>query len=258
MEHTTYLSTLTEQERQALLLCGIGSDAQLGKAHADTLADELAKAAQLFPGKVEAVPYERLREICARASSGDPKEEAPALPISPLPQRREEEAPMHREYPKLVVRRGGRASRRHASTEEHNRQQTALKGNTVHCVHPFRAFFGALATLLLAVDLAACVVVPLYLLTGLETAVNLKQLAYLAIAAALPYFLIARRTRCSVCNLRLFSFLHRFPRNRRAHHLPILGYSVATALHIIFFFWFCCPACGTAQRLFHRRHTHRH
>lgn len=261
---TSYLSTLTEQERQALLLCGIVSDAQLGKANADRLADELAKAADLFPGKVETVPQARLREICAAAQAlSSPAPEAapsPDIPGLSRPRHADDTADgefMHRECPKLEIRRGGHTSHHHAPNGEHDRQYIATKGSTIHCVRPFRVFFGALATILLAVDMVACVAVPLYLLTGLETSANLNLLAYIALAAALPYFIIARRARCPVCNLRLFSFFHRFSRNRKAHHLLFLGYSVTTALHIIFRFWFCCPACGTAQRLLHRKHARR-
>lgn len=272
MEAAAYLSSLPRQEREALQLCGISRDDQLARADARQLACDLEKARELFPDKVTAVPLERLQHICAAAPCGEEGLPVPAVGASvqqPEPGAGgkvtgEGDVFQPRQCPKLEIRRGRHETARRPGphraaspeTEEGGRAATASdREHAIHCVRPFRIYFGALATLLLAVDLAACVVVPLYLLTGMQTGVNLNDLALIALAAALPYLLWGLFAHCPVCNIRLFSFLHRFPRNRNAHRLPFLGYSVATALHIVFCFWFHCPACGTAQRLWHRSHS---
>lgn len=270
MDAAAYLSSLPQQEREALQLCGISRDAQLAGADARQLACDLEKAKELFPDKVADIPLARLQQLCAAVSSGGTAQpgqdgEMPAQLSAPEVNEEGAEAEpvfQPRQCPKLEIRRGGQTSPHRSVPPEMQgcKGDDALsplspKEHAIHCVRPFRIYFSALATLLLAADLAACVVVPLYLLTGMQTGVNLNDLALIALAAALPYLLWGRFAHCPVCNIRLFSFLHRFPRNRNAHHLPFVGYAIATALHIVFCFWFHCPACGTAQRLWHRRHS---
>jgi hypothetical protein len=38
-------------------------------------------------------------------------------------------------------------------------------------------------------------------------------------------------------------------KNRKAHHLPLLGHIGAVALHVMTFKWFNCTFCGTAIRI---------
>jgi hypothetical protein len=38
-------------------------------------------------------------------------------------------------------------------------------------------------------------------------------------------------------------------KNRKAHHIPVLGYVFAVAVHIVLFRWFRCTYCGTPVRL---------
>ena len=75
----------------------------------------------------------------------------------------------------------------------------------------------------------------------------------LFLSGVLPYILIVRKTKCSVCNMPVLSMAS-YPRNKFAHRFPLLGYTIPTALHIIFFWWYRCPACGTPQKLLKRKH----
>jgi hypothetical protein len=38
-------------------------------------------------------------------------------------------------------------------------------------------------------------------------------------------------------------------KNRKAHHLPLLGHIGAVALHVMVFKWFNCTFCGTSIRI---------
>jgi hypothetical protein len=54
--------------------------------------------------------------------------------------------------------------------------------------------------------------------------------------------------RCRICNQLLF-VPRRVNKNSKAHHAPLLGYIVPTALHLLVFRWFRCTYCGTAVRV---------
>lgn len=62
------------------------------------------------------------------------------------------------------------------------------------------------------------------------------------------YLLISYGCSCRICGQKCF-----VPRNclknRKAHHLPVLGNIFAVALHIVLFRWFRCSFCGTPVRL---------
>ena len=64
----------------------------------------------------------------------------------------------------------------------------------------------------------------------------------------LMHFSATLRTRCRVCSCQFFR-MRRCDKHRLAHNLPLLGYSFATALHLILFKWMRCMYCGTAIRL---------
>jgi hypothetical protein len=62
------------------------------------------------------------------------------------------------------------------------------------------------------------------------------------------YLIISFSCTCRICGQKCF-----VPRNclknRKAHHIPILGYVFAVALHIVLFRWFRCTYCGTPVRV---------
>lgn len=62
------------------------------------------------------------------------------------------------------------------------------------------------------------------------------------------YLLVSIRARCRVCGQNYFIPRHCL-KHKKAHHIPILGYVLALAMHIIFFQWFRCTFCGTPTRL---------
>jgi hypothetical protein len=66
--------------------------------------------------------------------------------------------------------------------------------------------------------------------------------------AGAMYLVISYNSSCRICGQKCF-----VPRNclknRKAHHIPLLGYVFSVALHIILFRWFRCTFCGTPVRL---------
>lgn len=62
------------------------------------------------------------------------------------------------------------------------------------------------------------------------------------------YLIISYSCNCRICGQKCF-----VPRNclknRKAHRIPVLGYTLAVALHMLIFRWFRCPYCGTPVRL---------
>jgi hypothetical protein len=66
--------------------------------------------------------------------------------------------------------------------------------------------------------------------------------------AGILYLLISYNSSCRICGQKCF-----VPRNclknRKAHHIPVLGYVFAVAVHIVLFRWFRCTYCGTPVRL---------
>lgn len=62
------------------------------------------------------------------------------------------------------------------------------------------------------------------------------------------YLGFATKKKCRVCSQRFFvpkSCL----KNKKAHRLPLLGYVISVALHMLIFRWFRCAYCGTSIRL---------
>lgn len=64
----------------------------------------------------------------------------------------------------------------------------------------------------------------------------------------LLYFLISYQAGCRVCGQKYF-VPRKCLKHNKAHHIPLLGYVFAIALHILLFRWFRCSFCGTPARL---------
>jgi hypothetical protein len=62
------------------------------------------------------------------------------------------------------------------------------------------------------------------------------------------YFTLSYRVKCRVCGQRVLA-PRQCLKNRKAHHIPLLGHIVALALHTVLFHWFNCTYCGTSVRV---------
>lgn len=70
----------------------------------------------------------------------------------------------------------------------------------------------------------------------------------LAVLGAILYLSLAQGSKCPVCNQKQFA-----PKicrkHKNAHHWPIFGHMLPTAIHALLFKWFRCIYCGTSIRL---------
>ena len=121
----------------------------------------------------------------------------------------------------------------------------------VRSSHPWLALLTALSTLLLLVPMISIVGLVAMIITQTlpELPISLPTLAIVSIALpCVPFLFFARLTTCPVCHIRIFRF-SRYSRHRGAHYLPLLGYNMATALHLLFRAFYVCPGCGTPVKL---------
>lgn len=120
---------------------------------------------------------------------------------------------------------------------------------------PKRVWFGGLFVLLLQL------VVPLAILSAplLILSSNVPEMFFwvprwiIAFPIALPVLgllclMVSTGAKCRVCAQKLYVPKNCL-KNRKAHHLPLLGHIGAVALHVIFFKWFRCTYCGTSIRI---------
>jgi hypothetical protein len=62
------------------------------------------------------------------------------------------------------------------------------------------------------------------------------------------YLTLSYSATCRICGQRCFVPKNCL-KNRKAHHIRLLGYVLSVALHIVLFRWFRCTFCGTPVRL---------
>ena len=70
----------------------------------------------------------------------------------------------------------------------------------------------------------------------------------LGVLGIVIYFSAAQRSSCPICNQKQFS-PKTCLKHKNAHHWPVLGYMLPTAVHALLFKWFRCIFCGTSVRL---------
>lgn len=68
------------------------------------------------------------------------------------------------------------------------------------------------------------------------------------VGAAVVQLTKVRGGACPVCRQAQYAAKH-CSKHDRAHHLPLLGYRVPTALHLLRYKWFRCIFCGTSIRV---------
>ncbi|HEY1122131.1 MAG TPA: DUF4332 domain-containing protein, partial [Haloferula sp.] len=119
---------------------------------------------------------------------------------------------------------------------------------------PLRVWFGGLITVLLQLIIPlAIIAAPLLILSNERPDFAWVPAWIIAFPLAVPvlgvlYAFISTGAKCRVCAQRLYWPKHCL-KNRKAHHLPLLGYIGAVALHVMVFRWFNCTFCGTSIRI---------
>lgn len=275
------LTNLTAAELEDLKLCGITSPAQLKRVSAAAVWADVQKAREFFPNHRFALTEERLQQICSGAEEQEVFEtklnkgtstwdnlviqstRTSTTGFKRRSHRGEQPDVPQPEIP--TVQQDSPLSQAEALDKEELAEDirpaqrvSGLSKNfhAIHCNRSWTTYFGAIAAWLVIPSLAAMVLVPALLLNGGDTK---KIITYgvVAILLGVPHMFLSRMATCSVCHIGIFSFRN-YPRNKAAHHLPLLGYTLATALHVLLFFQFRCPACGTQMKLFGRHHGKPH
>lgn len=260
-----FFPTIPQATLRQLELCGITSGIQLASGDAATLWQELQAAKALFPEEDIRLTEEELESLIRKAKEvhGEPmqpkKQQAPVKPLpefaSVVPFVGEEPIPSTAEQDE---------AQQAAETEAFLEQlkSTGRQKRTrrpVTCGHPFLLLFGAFATVLIPFFMLSLIGVPYMLLLSDYRPLGEEEIVYILVAFALviPHLATVRMVHCSVCHMHTFTFRN-YQHHSKAHRFPLLGVPISTALRIIFFLRYTCPACGTEQKLFGKRSSHRH
>ena len=117
---------------------------------------------------------------------------------------------------------------------------------------PVHTWLGALVSVVFRLGMVAAVGWLIWLLTQVERPGDYKTPVMVGAAILTVLGLLqlhyAMRARCRICSCPLF-YSKNCLKNRKAHHIPGLGYVMSLALHLLIFGWFRCLYCGTAIRL---------
>ena len=273
-----FLQTLPEAEQKALALCGITDARQLAKISPQALLQELEQARSIFQGDIpdSLLDEAHLAELCTAASQATStfpdtaEQESEMLATNRIrpnvtvygvrPQQRDEEfyvrhQPTESAFLKDIKQTKDPVTNLDPAKAERGK---SMRFSTIRCGHPVVVYVGAFATIML---IPAGLIV-LALLWQVATHGNTLPPERLGIGMAIVmailafYFLMNYHARCTVCHINIFS-LRKYPRNKYAFRIPLLGYSISTALRIFFTLKFSCPACGTKLKL-SGRNSHHH
>lgn len=262
----SFFSTIPQDIRHQLELCGITTDAQLAAGATTTILQDLQAVRRFFPEEDLSLTEEELEQLIRKAKEIHKlPEEIKAEPLPPV-----------KPLAELVETVSFIDEETIPSTAEQNEAEEAaeteaflgrLKTTGRHkknrrpitCGHPFLLLFGAFATLLIPFFILTLLGLPYMLLLSDYRPLGEDEILYIMVVFSLviPYLLTVRLVRCSVCHMNIYTFRN-YPFHSKAHNVPLLGVPISTALRIILFLRYTCPACGTEQKLFGKRSHHRH
>lgn len=246
------LSSLNPRQRGALALIGITSRRQLEEADGNRLWNELLEAGRLFPEEPllsreeweqAILPLLRTRVPCGKAPHA-PEEVLPP----PAPPEEGSSLPAYtRTLPKLAHRRSSSDSNEQGEQGMLPYRRRRKKG--IRHQHVLRTWLIAFTVVLFYACFLGILawLVHVFFYAAPHEQPNMLIL-YALLAGLLPFALLGSVSRCSVCNMGVFSW-KRYRRNRLSHKIPLLGSQLPTAIHILLLLWFRCPSCGTPQEL---------
>lgn len=261
MMYTSFFPTLPQDTQRQLKLCGITTDAQLAAGVADRLHQELMAAKELFPGEDIRLTKAELETLIqkAREITGIPEERQGYIPpvieqpkSLPIEDEIEINAPKQEEAELAAETEAFLGQLKRSGKHKGERRP-------ITCGHPFLLLCGAFATILVPFFILSLIGLPYILLLSDFRPLGNEEVVYslLAFLLIVPYLIMVRLVHCSVCHMNTFTFRN-YPYHSKAHRFPLLGVPISTALRIIFFLRYTCPACGTEQKLFGKRSRHRH
>lgn len=239
---------LPAQVREELDICGISSSEQLARCNPAKIAAELKQARNFFPDRKFVLTEAELQQLSAEAKSFTPD----AAQSGNLPSTRGKGLPTTRLHTH-------HSSHEEEDTETLSRTDVMLH-SPVRSTHPLLAVFAALSTILLLVPILSSVAVVVMIITQTLSELPISLPAFVVYSIALPtvpFLIFERLATCPVCHIRIFRF-SRYSRHRGAHYIPLLGFNMATALHLLFRAYYVCPGCGTPVKLIRSKKHHHH
>lgn len=255
--NSSYFQTLPSDVQSALSLIGISQDQQLHATFPAKVWQELEEARRYFPQSAKSLSQEQVIDIFRHLpdykeplhtpSQGEdfmaPGEDHPSEQLPKTLPTSEENSEL--------------ACRFKPARKEHKHHDHSLKSHLIRNPRIFSTYVGAWSTLMMPILLFSTIVLIVNItLEGGKvdnTTVGCLACTFLVV---LSYLILHNKALCPICSMKVFTF-RRYNRNRHAHHIPLLGYTLPTALRIILTGRFCCPACGTGMRL-SRKSSHRH
>lgn len=239
---------LPAQTREELAICGISSSEQLGNCNPAKIASELKQAKDFFPDRTFVLTEAELLRLSDEAKSLTLDSEQNTL----LPTSRGMGLPTTRLHtPHYTHEKETYAKGKHHSN--------VMLHSPVRNSHPWLAVFAALSTMLLLVPILSTVALVVMIITQTlsELPISLPALVVYGIALpSVPFLIFQRLATCPVCHIRIFRF-SQYSRHRGAHYIPLLGFNMATALHLLFRAYYVCPGCGTPVKLIgSKKHHH--
>lgn len=247
MQEESQIEKLSPAIRHELSICGITTDAQLARSSAQAIWKDLQQAKAFFPDEQFSLTLEQLQKICINNSpaeiSQDKESPRKISPSKDFTQKSRKDTTSHDPYKKVQGIHSGLSKNFHA----------------MRAVRPTRIYLAAIASLGVPLFFISLVVVPLLMATHDIYLLGKNPVFYAAyfIGILIPHFIFVKLGTCSVCHMQIMTY-RKYTRNKYAHNIFLLGPTIATALHIIFFFQFCCPGCGCQQKLFAKaRHKRR-
>ncbi|HEX2750457.1 MAG TPA: DUF4332 domain-containing protein [Verrucomicrobiales bacterium] len=126
-----------------------------------------------------------------------------------------------------------------------------VRRGVVHS-RPLHTWIGALVSVVWRIAFVIGIAAFIYLITQVQDPTAYKTeviegALVLAVLGCMQLHFVGR-ARCRICSCNLF-YSKNCLKNRKAHHIPGLGYVASLSLHLLIFGWFRCMYCGTAIRL---------
>ncbi len=196
------------------------------------------------PAPVAAAPDNSWRKIDPSRFATIEEYNEGRIAVKPL-SRESLDAPPEEEDPEAVSRRPQRIR---SKGEDLSRR---VRRGVVH-PRPVHTWIGALVSLIARIAFVVGIAGFIYLITQVErpadyqTEVIAGATVLLVLGCMQLHF--AGRSRCRICSCNLY-YSKNCLKNRKAHHIPGIGYVASLALHLLIFGWFRCMYCGTAIRL---------
>lgn len=257
------LNSLSESQRKALSQCGITTDSALAQMDYDSLCADLEKVREFFPDLKTDFTEEQLRSLCKAEQKEEfwlPTDQRIRRQVTSNP-----DAALMGVDDNLPERQSAQVNidvrpRRHVQTFRARRNTAKGKDyNETRFNYTTSPVTNVLGAIFAFVHVFACVAlaaVPFLILMGYVPHSMLKPLVAAPVALMILYWFFCSKSLCPVCRIRVFSF-REYPRNKFAHKIPLVGYTLTAALSTIFRLQYRCPSCGTTIKLLGKK-KHRH